>query len=159
MGGTTPNISDYKVTLKVETNQNVSSANEMISNAQLNLTPLRPTTLSTTTPAVANITSASSSAAIKEAISTNAAINISRAINNAANNVLNNSVLNHNDSTIACINAHAATLPIEQIKEIIKDSIDEMKDEFMSENFKFKSEILKEFMIIKVRFFLFLQRK
>jgi hypothetical protein len=38
----------------------------------------------------------------------------------------------------------------EIIKEIVKDSIDELKDELMNENYKFKAEILKEFMLTQV---------
>lgn len=35
-------------------------------------------------------------------------------------------------------------------KEIVKEIIDEFREEFMSENFKFKSEMLKEFLLLKV---------
>ena len=41
-------------------------------------------------------------------------------------------------------------LPLDLIREIIKDQIEDLKDEIMSENFKFKSELIKEFMALKV---------
>jgi hypothetical protein len=41
-------------------------------------------------------------------------------------------------------------LPIDQIREIIKDTVEDFKDELMSENFKFKAEMFKEFMNLKV---------
>ncbi len=142
---TIENISDYKVTLKLQGNNQQQTNEKHESKSQINITPLKPSTLlGTTTTSTVNT--------IKETISTNAAINISRALNNTS--LLNNSIVNNNnnpnDSTIAGINAHATTLPIEQIKEIIKDSIDELKDEFMNENFKLKAKLLKEFMLIKV---------
>jgi len=41
-------------------------------------------------------------------------------------------------------------IPIDQIREIIKDTVEDFKDELMSENFKFKAEMFKEFMNLKV---------
>lgn len=41
-------------------------------------------------------------------------------------------------------------MPIDQIREIIKDTVEDFKDELMSENFKFKAEMFKEFMNLKV---------
>lgn len=38
---------------------------------------------------------------------------------------------------------------IEKVREVVKDVIDEFRDEMMSENFKFKSEIFKEFMMLR----------
>ena len=38
---------------------------------------------------------------------------------------------------------------IEKVREVVKDVIDEFRDEMMSENFKFKSEIFKEFIMLR----------
>jgi len=53
------------------------------------------------------------------------------------------------NSTVAGIENHAHNLPVEQIKELIKDSIDDLRDDLMSESFRFKAELFKEFMILK----------
>ena len=44
----------------------------------------------------------------------------------------------------------AAMISSEQIREIVQDSIEDFRDELMSENFRFKAEVLKEFMQLKV---------
>jgi hypothetical protein len=55
-----------------------------------------------------------------------------------------------------CGNSEAAVtpmntlLPIELIREVLKDQIENLRDEMMSENFKFKAEMIKEFMSLKV---------
>ena len=36
------------------------------------------------------------------------------------------------------------------MKEIVKDAVDELRDELMNENYKFKAEMLKEFMRTQV---------
>lgn len=54
------------------------------------------------------------------------------------------------NSTVAGIENHAHNLPVEQIKELIKDSIDDLRDDLMSESFRFKAELFKEFMGLKV---------
>ena len=116
-----------------------SNDNNNISNAKL--------TLKTMSNGV--VTSNANNSDVKPSTSSPAAIN------NNNNSTLNFSLTNNNnnnDSTIAGINAHVTALPIEQIKEIIKDQIDELRDEIMNENFKFKAEILKEFMYIKVSY-------
>jgi hypothetical protein len=46
----------------------------------------------------------------------------------------------------------ASLLPLDLIKEVIKDQIEDLRDELMSENFKFKAEMIKEFMSLKVSF-------
>lgn len=42
------------------------------------------------------------------------------------------------------------TLQMDQIKEIVKDSIDDLRDELMNEHFKFKMEIFREFDALRV---------
>ena len=37
-----------------------------------------------------------------------------------------------------------------ELREIVKDEIDDFRDELMSENFRFKAEMLKEFMQMRV---------
>ena len=44
----------------------------------------------------------------------------------------------------------AGMISFEQVKEIVHDSIEDFRDELMSENFRFKAEVLKEFMQLKV---------
>lgn len=41
-------------------------------------------------------------------------------------------------------------LPLDMIKEIVKDLIDDFRDDLMSECFKFKAEMFKEFIELKV---------
>jgi hypothetical protein len=43
-----------------------------------------------------------------------------------------------------------ALLPLDLIREVVKDQIEDLRDEMMSENFKFKAEMIKEFMSLKV---------
>ena len=39
---------------------------------------------------------------------------------------------------------------LQTVKEIVKDAVDELRDELMNENYKFKAEMLKEFMRTQV---------
>ncbi len=41
-------------------------------------------------------------------------------------------------------------LPIQHLKDFIKDLIDDLRDELMNEDFKFKCEVFKEFIDLKV---------
>ena len=67
-----------------------------------------------------------------------------------------NGLLNGHHSTssshlAACANVNqTGMLPIKQLEETLKDKIDDFRDELMSENFRFKAEMLKEFMDLKV---------
>ena len=69
----------------------------------------------------------------------------------ATNGLLNGHHSTSSSHLAACANINQTSmLPMKQLEESLKDKIDDFRDELMSENFRFKAEMLKEFMDLKV---------
>ena len=109
------------------------------------------------------LSSRTPAAIVKETVSTNSSLNralsastpttnVNSSLGSLASTRQNTENINNNtESTVAGMNGHGVVFQIEQIREIMRDEISELRDEFMNENFKFKAEVLKEFMYLKVR--------
>lgn len=70
------------------------------------------------------------------------------------NNTLdfNEMEIDHAETSEKCSPRTTSNKEVGQLREIIKDEIDDLRDELMSENFRFKAEMLKEFMQMRVSF-------
>jgi hypothetical protein len=71
--------------------------------------------------------------------------------NNKINNDEKKSITANSQSNNLASSSSNSLLPLDLIREMIKDSTEDLRDELMSESFRFKAEVLKEFMSLKVK--------